>query len=417
MAKQQLPPKSHEVWHVACRDIGMTVQDTAILILMVMDQDGALAAIAPLESSSRKELRALLTQAMLQPGAGAPRRPHQLVCEGEPLSRQIRAALKGVGVTVKAVTKITALDSIFASLLDSLGATSTLGIIEPERLQMFGQRLYVLAPWDHLWVNAYIHFIRGSGLDGMHAVFIGKLGLSKAMLLMPDAQTMHRVRSGPATPESLHIDALQMDPPESMSDAQLREAHQRGLILPGGEVMLMVAMRDGVRGLAPPEVQQRLLVALEAAVSLLESHDVSQIASGSQLCHDHVHQGETIHLHLEIPEDPTALTNAGTPASSEDAQPGEDSPPLVIIKAAKRDAVQLTAQVEGAEALLIQGNKLWVIKDGHQLGWIQVLTPEQIESWRQHNKIRLMISAGGAKRKTLYVKNVLSQQDLPLRSI
>ena len=62
--------------------------------------------------------------------------------------------------------------------------------------------------------------------------------------------------------------------------------------------------------------------------------------------------------------------------------------------------MQLTAQMEGAESLLVQ-----------------VLTPEQIASGRQHHKIRLMISAGGAKRETFYVKNILSQQDLPLRGI
>jgi len=416
MAKQQLPPKSREVWCVACRDVGMTVQGAAVPVLMVVDQDGALAAIGPLEDESREVLRALLTKAMQQPGVGPPRRPQRLMCEGKRLAQRIRAAIKGAGITIESIDNIPALDPVFASLMSSLGERSALGVVEPDRLRALGRRLYALAPWEHLWDSAYIHFNSGGDLDGAHAVFIGKMGVSRAMLLMPDAQTMHKLRSGArASIQELCIDAVQMDPPDALSNAQLREAHQLDLILPGGQVMLMWAVRDGARGIAPPPIQQRLLVALEAAVSLMEAHDIRRLGFHSQLHHDHVHQGKTIHLHLVIPADPTALIGFEYLFFTGVTRPEEGSIPIAIIKAAKRDAQQLVAQLEGIESLFMIGCKLWAIKGGQRIGWLDEVSAAQAVSWRQHSRIRLVISAGGAKRQSLYVKNIIFEQELPLQ--
>ena len=75
MARGAFPPRCREVWCIACRDIGMVVQDTPVPILIVLAQDGTIATASPLQGSSKKELQSVLMKAMQQPGAGPPRRP------------------------------------------------------------------------------------------------------------------------------------------------------------------------------------------------------------------------------------------------------------------------------------------------------------------------------------------------------
>ena len=404
-----------EVWGAACRDIGAIVQDRAVPILLVVDEGGRLVVAAPQDPSDRGALQASLTKAMQRPGAGSPRRPQRLICEGEVLARQARAALKGTGITVEVTARIPALDEVFRSLSESMGMRDTLGVVDPARLSALGRRLYALAPWEYLWDNASLHFVRGGGLDGFRAVFLGKLGVSRAMLLVPNAETLERFRSGSrAGLETLQVDAVQLDPPDDMSDAQLREAHRQNLILPGGEVLLLTSMQEGTLRIALPAAQERLLVALEAAVGLFETNNVRKLPFNSRVHHNHTHNGETIHLHLEIPADPSALVDFSHQIMAGYARPEEGGVPILVIKAAKKDAEQLAANLAGLEAALVEGRKLWAIRDGYRIGWLGELSRETLAGWRHYQQVRVVVSAGGAKRESLYAKNLLSQQTVPL---
>jgi hypothetical protein len=238
-------------------------------------------------------------------------------------------------------------------------------------------------------------------------------------MLMPDAQTMLQLRvSSPEDLAGLHVDAVQMDPPDDdISDEQLREAHRLGLILPSGLVMMMTSLHEGTRRLSTPPAQQRLLLALEAALGLLDACDIRSLGFHSQFHHIHTHQGQPIHLILEIPADPTALLDFDHLFITGFTRPEDGSIPLVAVKTAKRDAVRLAEELADIDSLLLSGRKLWAIKDGHRIGWLDDVSAEEEASWREHSHIHLMISAGGAKRQTLYIKNILSRRDLPLQVI
>jgi hypothetical protein len=395
-------------------------EDLDGILLILEEGTGRVRAIGPV--LARGGLWPLLSRALLEPAPPTvPARPRALLVDDPSLSERLRQVAPEIPVSV--VAELPAVKKALHVLLPQLEPLDDHDLkTNLERWAPALTELCRIAPWTLLPDSHVFHF-RGEvpELAEAVAVVIGLAGQQEGVVVYPSREAYERfvalAASGLGKQAMSEVTATCLYV-ESGTDAETRAAAARGLALPGGRFpSAVVAQGSRVRAPSARE-EQVLLAAVEAIVAVCgRTTQYDQRPADTEV--------QTLLGPLVVFSEPpahvdTPMANAfsHTVILTTVAHPHEEREPelglAVIVKLAKRDALELAQELAAAESLQVErrrqgGVRLRLWADPQHLGAFCDLPVDGplSEELLQARTVTLAVSAGGSKRRSLNPADVV----------
>lgn len=404
---------------------GMKIEGTELAgILLVVDRKaGTVRQAAPVQVG--EPLGLAVAQA-----ASAPARPHTpsrpLSIRCHPALREEIAEVAGVlGARLMTTDDLPALNDAAESLRRHFGPVPVLLPSNPEPWRPVLEDLHRLAPWRALPDSVCFHFPSGcTPLRNAVAVVLGQAGEQLGLAVYPTQQDYDRFMTladagklldvGPWEAWAVHLDALHELPPE-----QREACIEQNLVMDDFGLLLLAMDGEHARPLTETE-EYACLVALQGILGAFERQGDTLNAQPT-VTPVPIAAGElTV---VSTPSAPSLFDLLETPLLEEQHQvligTSADDPTLVL-KMGKRDAERLARQIEGTDALYLEtfGDMTDVVAWAGDLR-LGVLTrgafgEEPWSGWRARGSGRLVVSAGGPKRRTLRPRDVVATFEVVL---
>jgi len=423
---KKLPRSGHwEIDLIQIPELRVEGVELAGVLFVVHAGDGLVRQAAPMTVGD--ELDVMVLQAATAPAAPIrPGRPRTIRCRPALRDRLVPVA-KALGASLRVTEALPAVDESAESMGQHFSAGPPPIPGDPEPWRDLVKEAVKQAPWEQLSDGVQFGFHgRGPELDQVVGVVLGQAGLQRGFVLFPTTADydcfLDQAEMGfDAFDEPWTSWCVHLEPVDELEPSHRTVTERLGLVHEGLALQLFCVASDG-EGRPLEQAEER------ACLAAVQGMLATCAAFGSALelqpgtCRMATTAGPLTvttlppeplgvdePLILDVDHRTVFLLPRGTVGD----------PPAMWMKMAKRDAVRLSGLLRGVDAISIEpigGGEVDVRAWAGDTD-LGVLTrvgsdPQLWEVWQRVGGGRLLIGAGGSKRRTLRDRDVVSMHDV-----
>lgn len=326
---------------------------------------------------------------------------------------------------VEVVADLPEVDAAFEGLYDHF-APLPVHVHRPELWAPVVARMWGVAPWNDISDAVSFRFVGGPPeLQGTVATLLGNGGEQYGLVLYP-TEVDYRVFDGAARGdlaeqawELTRVYCFHLDEEDDVPTGLPRSVRQAGALLKkDGMVPMMFGMDHGEPHKLAPEQEDALRCAVEAVTAV-------HVAVGAAV---EWRDGE-----VRVPTSFGDVVVSTTAGGFDEAEPlvfnvahqvvitqvvrGRRVTPAFVVKAAKKDAIEIARYFRSVDTLALELDgelDVRAVAGGEDLGLIARLPAVAVEQFPDAGSMAMVVSAGGAKRKTLNPADFLLVEDVKL---
>jgi len=388
-------------------------------VFLVVEADSGLVRLVDVLAPGA-ELGHRLLRAAATPMAGEAGPPVEVRVRAA-MAQALRGATEELGAALQLVRSLPAVDQAAASLVaflsqgpQQVGEPQTVHDAEVWRPLLVG--LVDAAPWEVVSGDTVFQF-QGGALDGRVAQLIGGGGVQRGLAVFDsEADLEATFLTADGGPPSFRAMAIHVDPTADFGEGEVARAEREDLIYQGQ--MLWVGRTDGAFPTPLPEADGPLLrAATEAVLQVVQSQgERLSEQQTTNLVNTPMGRG-VVQTHPGGPSQPTLLDDIDHQFS---LTPSADGTVVWAWKMAKRDARRLATRLDAVTALRHErqpGGWLVVaaMAGSERIGGMVALAPGpwgRIFAGDLAGRLRVL--AGGAKRRTYKLSDILLERDVRL---
>ncbi len=391
-------------------------EDLRGFLLVAEREGGAVRHAAPVLAG--EDLAFAVSQAASSPAQPlSPSRPEVIHCRPQ-LRKELRRIARLMGARLDATDELLVAEEAAESLLQHFSSAPVCLPACPAPWRPLIERFHRAAPWRALPDRVCFHFPAGcAALRDAVAIVLGQAGEQLGLVVYPTQRDHQRflemayAQEGP-TAGAWEAWAIHLDPLEDLPAAQRDACVGSGLTVGGLGLLLLVIEGDGARPMTEAE-EEACMVALQGVLAAYERHG-PQLHSEPSITE--VSIGSATLTVFSTPEEGDLLVEDEPPLLRDPHQLmlGElEGEPALLVKLAKRDAQRLVRELEGVDALSLDSS-------GPEVGilvWVGELClgalsqaafgPGAWAWWQERGAGRLVVSAGGARRRGIRPGDIL----------
>ncbi len=360
-------------------------------------------------SPDGKPETALLRATERPQGSTTPERPRRIQCRA-PVKARVAAYARRVGARIEVVRRLRALDREVEHLLDALSGVATHQEAwlplphDPPAWATALRELVDAAPWLALTDSVTFHFPEPGPLQHRVAVVLGLAGLQRGLAVYPSeaARVAHRTGEGVYDPALL----IAVEPIEELPSDAVDKLRALGLVHDGFALQLFSVLGAGSEAPSLAE-EANALLATRAVLAAWSAH-------GESLADAPTSTVSPDGLAVFATPQPGTLRRVSLLLEGKERlgfTVGAD----VVVTLAKPDAHALARALEGVDTLTLRptGHEgeydLIANRGAEPVGVVACVQGSSFAwaCWRGDGQGRLLISAGGARRRSWSPRSVV----------